>query len=280
LRVCRVRSTEQCFLELPVTCGEAELYLRPKTRILTGRGTPTECNGLIPVMYRLNGIWRQHLPKITMAREPQTLKPMARITWSYQNLQNLMNDGIYAPEDLARLHEHAMFPMERTAIVEHVVRRLAGKEAPNEAVQLRNLLDQESVKAMAKSAIGDIWSGFTQFGIYSAGVIAVVVIGQLIKSTIEVIIRGYTLHQLYGWSRRLFGALFSSITHLFARGASERAGDRDVIPLQQGVFAPVRQENEPAGEDLRAQNVQRIRRFLRERQLEEGRVNGPQNNEP
>ena len=41
-----------------------------------------------------------------------------------------------------------------------------------------------------------------------------VIIWQLIKMTIDLIIRGCALRALYEWSMKLLGAFFSSVTHL------------------------------------------------------------------
>ena len=48
----------------------------------------------------------------------------------------------------------------------------------------------------------------------SSGIIMTVIIWQLIKMTIDLIIRGCALHALYGWSMKLLEAFFSSVTHL------------------------------------------------------------------
>lgn len=42
----------------------------------------------------------------------------------------------------------------------------------------------------------------------------IMIIIQLLKLMIDTVIRGYTLHSIYGWSIHLLGALFASITAL------------------------------------------------------------------
>ena len=59
-----------------------------------------------------------------------------------------------------------------------------------------------------------MWSKFMTFGTISAGVIAIIMILQFCKLLIDTVIRGYTLHSIYGWSIKLLGAIFSSITSL------------------------------------------------------------------
>lgn len=51
------------------------------------------------------------------------------------------------------------------------------------------------------------------FGTISAGVLAILLVFYVIKTVIDIIVRGYTLHAIFGWSFRLLGAVWSSIAH-------------------------------------------------------------------
>lgn len=66
-----------------------------------------------------------HLPSPAAVDPPQVLKPLTKATWKYQNFQNLLDSGIYTPEDLERLHDHVMYPAERPAYLETISRKLA-----------------------------------------------------------------------------------------------------------------------------------------------------------
>ncbi|KYM97148.1 hypothetical protein ALC62_12176, partial [Cyphomyrmex costatus] len=60
---CKLRQAEHCYTELPVTHANASFFLQPRTRILTKTGTIRDCNHLLPVMYKLHGIWFRLTPK-------------------------------------------------------------------------------------------------------------------------------------------------------------------------------------------------------------------------
>ena len=61
---------------------------------------------------------------------------------------------------------------------------------------------------------------FITFGTASAGILAIFMIIHLIMTIIDIIIQGYTLHAVYGWSMHLLGALFSTVTYLLIHIAS------------------------------------------------------------
>lgn len=47
----KIRHTERCYNELPVTYQNSSLFLTPKTHILLRTGTIRECTSVLPTMY-------------------------------------------------------------------------------------------------------------------------------------------------------------------------------------------------------------------------------------
>ncbi|KAL6265765.1 hypothetical protein P5V15_002576 [Pogonomyrmex californicus] len=74
-----------------------------------------------------------------------------------------------------------------------------------------NLLDEEALDHIAESAGKRLWNEFITFGSASAGVLALFIIGRLIKLIIDTLIHGYAIHSIYGWS---LYPLWSSVTSL------------------------------------------------------------------
>ena len=76
----------------------------------------------------------------------------------------------------------------------------------------------------------------------SSGIIMTLVICQVIKIMIDLIIRRCALHALYGWSMKLLGAFFSSVTHLLGVLNKEnttqniRKPAREVLELKEIVI--------------------------------------------
>lgn len=84
-----------------------------------------------------------------------------------------------------------------------------------------------------------MWGKFLAFGTISAGVIAIFTICQWIKMTIDILIRGYTLHSLFGWSFRLLGALWGTVTtHLITREPRRNNRPGPELIVQDEPYVP------------------------------------------
>ena len=72
----RLRTTGDCFKELPVTVDNEPKYLQPKTRVISAKGTPIACDPLSAAIYKINNQWYALTPeaeKLTAA--PETIRP-------------------------------------------------------------------------------------------------------------------------------------------------------------------------------------------------------------
>ncbi|OXU16632.1 hypothetical protein TSAR_013300 [Trichomalopsis sarcophagae] len=212
--LCKVRQVEECFQEIPVTCRNESYFLKPFSRIMTKTGTARTCNNILPALYLIEESWLKFSPGPNEGRIPQILEPQTVPTWHYQDIKGLIDGGIYTADDLDRLHKHSTFPAERHAYIEEVARRLSDKSAYSSSIDFGNLVDQKSLKKIVQNAFKNIWNGFTEFGIVSAGIMGIITIFSILKLVFNIFIHGYTLHSIYGWSIHLLGALFGSVTHL------------------------------------------------------------------
>lgn len=223
---CQVRHEEQCYNELPVIHRNTSLFMLPRSRILSRKGTPRDCSDFLPIMYKIHGTWFRLTPKLTESVAPPTIQPLTQPTWHYVNPTSLASGGIYRNEDLDRLRTHIMFPVERPSALNTIARGAMGGSIPPGSLSIANLLDEESLNKIAESAGEKVWKGFITFGSASAGVLAIFIVVRVIKLIIDTMIHGYALHSVYGWSVHLLGAVWSSITHLLlhmGRGAEENS---------------------------------------------------------
>jgi len=221
---CKIRQTKECYHELPVAHRNASLFLLPRSRILAKNGTPRECSGLLPVMYKIQGVWFRMTPGPMETIAPPIIQPLTHPTWHYVNPTSLAASGIYSSEDLDRLRTHIMFPVERPSMVNNIVRGAMGESVPSGSISMLNLLDEESLNKIAETAGERVWQGFITFGSASAGVLAIILIVRIAKLIVDTIIHGYALHSVYGWSMHLLGAVWSSVTHLLLHLGGRREG--------------------------------------------------------
>lgn len=212
--VCRVRTTELCYNELPVTHGNTSYFISPRSRILHKTGTARECNEMLPPMYRVQEIWFKMLPRPMESMPPPTIQPLTVPKWRYVSPSNLATNGIYSKEDLERLKNHIMFPVEKPSMLNNLAQSAMGGSIPAGTVSLYNMLDEKSLEKIAENAGSRLWKGFITFGSASAGVLTILMIFHFGKLVISSVIRGYALHSVYGCSLHILGAIWSSLTHL------------------------------------------------------------------
>ncbi|RLU14661.1 hypothetical protein DMN91_006526 [Ooceraea biroi] len=229
---CRVRQTNHCYNELPVIHSNVSYFLSPRSRILLKVGTPKDCNELLPTMFRMHDSWYKLMPRPVEALPPPTIEPLTRPKWKYISPSALATSGIYSTDDLNRLRDHIMFPVEKPSTLNTLAQGAMGHAIPANTISLYNMLDEKSLEKIAESTGERLWKGFITFGSASAGVLAIILIVRLLKLVVDSIIRGYALHSIYGWSLHLLGAIWSSITHLLlhlgARIDTEAGKEADV----------------------------------------------------
>ena len=78
------------------------------------------------------------------------------------DLQYLANGCIYSADDVEKLKEHIMFPVEKAAFIDGLAQGASGRDH-------QNLLDEETLEKIAYSTAQSIWNGFLKFGSISAG---------------------------------------------------------------------------------------------------------------
>lgn len=222
------------------------------------KGTSKDCSDLLPTMYEIDGTWFRITNRPIETLAPPAIQPLTKPGWKYVSPDALANSGIYSEEDLTRLRNHIMFPVEKPATLNYIAHGAMGGNVPAGTISLSNLLDEQSLERIAESAGRRLWNGFVSFGSASAGVLAIFIIIRAIKLIIDTIIHGYALHSIYGWSIHLIGAVWSSVTnlllHLGKPPRAEPAPRREYILLsaesakEETPSAPIK-DNEQQGED-------------------------------
>lgn len=234
---CKFRHTEGCYHELPVTHRNESYFLLPRSRILVKKGTNKECNDLLPTLFKVDGTWFRVTNRPIEVIAPPVIQPLTKPNWKYVSPDTLATSGIYTEEDLTRLKNHIMFPVEKPSMLNTIAHGAMGGNVPPGTISLNNLLDEQSLDRIAEGAGRKLWRGFISFGSASAGVLAIFVIARSIKLIIDTVIHGYALHSIYGWSIHLLGAIWSSVTNLLLHlGRPVPAPRRDYIILPADVM--------------------------------------------
>lgn len=204
----KILHLKECYNQLPVLSGNETWFLTPKTHILMRKGVQIDCNSIVPTYYKIGEEWIKFTPTPTKTLSPHILRPNTKIGWTFESVESLATSGIYSQEELDNLQQQLMFPMEKASLLNIIAREMAGDE------QSEEIFSQNSLKRLAESTWNTIVQKFITCGSFSSVFIMLLIILHVGKLIIDAIIRGYTLHTIFGWSIHLFGAIFSSVTHL------------------------------------------------------------------
>lgn len=154
---------------------------------------------------------------------------------------HLAISGIYTNEDLNRLREHIMFPVEQPTLIRNFAKAATGQRVPVSGISLNHLLDEDALAKITASTTERLWSGFMQFGTATAAIIGIWLVIKAIKVVADTLIHCYALHTMYGWSIHLLGAIFASVTNLLlhlGRIAARKPRDSTPRSIQ---LTPLRQ---------------------------------------
>lgn len=243
----KVQHTNHCFLELPVSSGNETWFLKPKTHILIRKGTQVECNTIVPAYYKISEDWIKFIPSPTKTEPPHHLNPNTKITYLFNIPKGLATSGVYSQTDLDKLQENLQFQLEKGPLLNAIAMKMHGDNSID-GDSINNIFTGNTLKHIVESTWHTIVEELTSFGSISSAIIMVLIIIQFIRLLVDLVVQGYTLHALYGWSIKLLGALFSSITHLLinlnTRNYNEKSEKRnrskqETIELQEVVIDKV-----------------------------------------
>lgn len=223
----------ECSQQLQVQKNGETWYLQPRTHILVKTAIQTTCNDVIPTMFRIENIWYAFLPNAVEAVAPRVIKPQKEETWHYKDPMALGSTGIYRGTSLAIFGQTLMFGLEKHAILNTFARGATGQTTTLQPVAIWSLFDTETLKQISQHATSWMWENFMGFSNISSGVIGIILVCHFIKLIVDAIIRGYTLHTLFGWSMRLLAALFASTTYLLVHlGRRNPVGAYELAPTE------------------------------------------------
>jgi len=137
-----------------------------------------------------------------------------------------------------------MFPAEKPALHNTVVRGLTGHSINGDAISMYSLLDEASLNKIVENTASRVWRGFVTFGSATAGIFGILLVIRIVKLVVDTAIHGYALHTAYGCSMHLLGAVWSSVTHLLLYLARGPINKQDNIqPNEISSPTPTASEN-------------------------------------
>lgn len=178
----------------------------------------------------------------------ETIQPNTKPTWKYTGPEFLGTSGADKQEDLNKLHDKIMFPIkEPVEIIPFTY--MTARSVNSQDSSISNLLDEKAQKITGLTW-AEILDLMETFGRACAAIIGFLFICRVIKFAGDIIVRGYTLHRVHGWSIHLLRAISDSRTNEFLALGKNKEETSKEETLEGILIANARKEVNGAHTEL------------------------------
>lgn len=273
---------DKCYDHLAVKRGNDSMFLTPRTHILVKRAAEIPCSAPLAYHYHINGGWFKFNPTLENSIEPSSLEPSPGPTWKYIGPKNLATSGIYSQEDIIKLNNRIMSPMEQRPVMTEMTQQVL-RGNPTNTISIANALDDNALNSLAENIWDKTWGKFLKLGTVTSGILGVYMIIKFIKNILDIVIHGYALHQVFGWSYKLIGALWDSVSNFLLHSIkkedkkpciTEGEGNMELIIVPQPQPQPQPQQQQEQQQQQQQQNSQQEQR---QREQQQQQQNSQQN---
>lgn len=88
-----------------------------------------------------------------------------------------------------------------------------GYETVSQGLQFKYLIDENSLGKMVEDKLFKLWGWFTTIGTFVSGLMGILFVVKVTLTLVDTGINITFLYKTFGWSTKLLGCFFSSITH-------------------------------------------------------------------
>lgn len=242
-----VRDTKTCYEDLPVSVPRASLrnftstrdmdfvirqppepstassftnmFLSPRSRILTSVSAEAVCSRVTPFSFEVNGHWFVVHPERALISTPHPF-PRKELPRKPNGTQPFLPyDSIFSAKDVEDLSHSMRIPKVREAVMTNIVRKMSGLST-EQHYDITSSITAESLETAVKNTFTRIWNVFTLFGTTMSGIIGVWLIFKFISSIATTMFNCAAIYRTTGISFKLLGAIFTSLTSYFVATSS------------------------------------------------------------
>jgi hypothetical protein len=207
-----IRRTSQCYTELPVTAYNKSFFMSPITRILQEHAEQIECNSIIPPMYFLDKRWMGFDPSPNQGITPQELKVDSEETVTFHTIKDLGAGGLYTYSEIKKAQDELLFGLERNALSNILVRRIAGQEVQSQGFSTLNLFNKQEMEKLANSTIRALYGWLMIIGDWTSSLLGIYFIFRMIKFIVETFMNAVAIHRFNGCSFHLLASCWDTLT--------------------------------------------------------------------
>nr|WQM60681.1 MAG: putative glycoprotein [Xinmoviridae sp. 2] len=226
---------DMCFLELPVIYNNKTGFLTPQSKIFTNLGTATECNNILPNMFNLDGRWyTSNLNGLTEILAPIVLDPNYNKQLEFTDIKDLAKRGLYSLDDLDKLSDALMSPIQQKAIDVSLMRTLKGTGNLPEGYSLMNGFSPDQIVDIAGERFSERMGFWYAWCYKTGGILSFIAFMTIvIKFVLGTCSAGGTcmhLYKTFGCTMYLVSGICDGLAHMFIvrkGGREETKSTRD-----------------------------------------------------
>lgn len=210
---------ERCYAEFPVVYNGKQMYMNPRSRLLTNIGKEIDCLQEAPSKFKISGIWHAVLGG-GMKPHSDTTNPhviSAKMTgWEFKPIRGFMDSGIYSPNDVDKLERFLMNPIEKEAVQETFIRSLEGKNGKEGTINLMNLYNSNFEDKIIDKITSKL-SGWYKWQYEAGGTFGFILLCffviKIVKGLLNSMFNFKSLYESFGWGWKLLLCCWSNMTH-------------------------------------------------------------------
>ena len=204
-------------MEVPVLLNGSTRFADPYTWVLHEYGTEVVCNDIMPVSWKINGVWMCASPTVHQCMSPTRLNAIYRHDGSFTQLEllNGIGHGIFTQEQLERNRQFRISQMSGSAMVQCITNAATGDCGAAAAIESRGLGSVIPAKDMEKiinhigSTFLQFWGFFRRSWIYLSGVFLFLTI---LKSLLGILMQTCVLYRRRGFRPWILWAILRRLS--------------------------------------------------------------------
>ena len=215
-RVATLRKPTNCTHEIPVSLadGSEDQYVDPLTLILQRVPSPTVCNGLNPVMWRIGRHWICSIPEHTRCNPPEQLTPTVDKEGPLEEDPAFgLGGGLYSSEQQAQRRIFIRMANSREAVVSEVTMNVINRMAQGGMPTLYSDNDFRELKDRIGSSIFPLYNELGDnlpYFYYGWFLVAAIVVGLGLAG------RMYLTYRIFGCGWWMVASMFHLVFTLLA----------------------------------------------------------------
>ena len=236
------RSQDNCYQEIPVTYNNVSMFIAPVTRVLQFRGTQIDCTPLLPAKFQISGRWYTTDGRLRETTPPMKLTTDLITNWIYTPLPNLMQSGVYDADSVAKMRNLIYDNGDRRIASNIIYKVMSGQDPEIQGFHLDALIGSTILESAVEKYWQKVLSMSSWLGNVTSTFIGIYMIGRIIKFSIDTIMHGRILYEIYGIGWQLIASFWDSFTNFLShRNIMRRTSQEDtnnIEGLEQEPTAP------------------------------------------